>query len=92
MNNMVRNTGNAAAKYERFLGKKVRIYYQDMRGTNRSLIGTITDINGDVLELENGVWQGSLNCANARICIVSTTEGWGQNEMEIKELDDNMRY
>ena len=33
------NTDNCAAEqYERFTGKKVRIYYQDMKGTNRSLL------------------------------------------------------
>ena len=72
------NTG-AAEQYEGFLGKQVRIYYQDMRGTNRSLIGTITQCDGDNLWLENGAWRGVLNCANARICIISTTEGWSSN-------------
>lgn len=24
----------------------------------------------------NGAWKGILNCANAKICIISTCEGW----------------
>lgn len=74
------NTDNCAAEqYERFTGKKVRIYYQDMKGTNRSLIGTITECDGDNLWMENGLWRGVLNCANAKICIISTIEGWGSH-------------
>lgn len=66
----------AAEKYARLVGQQVRIYYQDMKGTHRSLIGTITDTDGDNLWLENGTWKGCLDCANARICIISTTDGW----------------
>lgn len=68
--------GCAAEQYEDFVGEKVRIYYQDMRGTNRSLIGTITQCNGDNIWMVNGAWKGILNCANAKICIISTCEGW----------------
>jgi hypothetical protein len=76
----------AAAKYARMQGQKVRIYYQDLRGTHRSLIGTITDIDGDNLWLENGEWRGCLDCANARICIISTIDGWDAwHETEFKE-------
>lgn len=84
---ITRRTGNAAEKYARLKGKQVRIYYQDLRGTHRSLIGTITDVDGDNLWLENGLWRGCLDCANARICIVSTTEGWNspESDLETKE-------
>ena len=78
--------GCSAEQYQRFIGVKVRIYYQDMRGTNRSLIGTITECDGDNLWMENGVWRGVLNCANAKICIISAIEGWGsRDEMEYKD-------
>ena len=60
---ITRRTGNAAEKYARLKGKQVRIYYQDLRGTHRSLIGTITDVDGDNLWLENGLWRGCLDCA-----------------------------
>lgn len=83
MNNRIKSEG-AALQYARFLGKKVRIYYQDMRGTNRSLVGTIVDYDNNTLWLENGAWQGCLNCANARISIVSTVEGWGSHEQDIE--------
>lgn len=74
------NTENCAAEqYDRFTGKKVRIYYQDMKGTNRSLIGTVTECDGDNMWMENGDWRGVLNCANAKICIISTIEGWGSH-------------
>ena len=86
---MIRRTKEvgAAEKFARLKGEKVRIYYQDLRGTHRSLIGTITDAEGDNLWLKNGTWRGCLDCANARICIVSTTEGWGtsQETIEFKE-------
>ena len=77
------NTENCAAEqYEHFVGKKVRIYYQDMRGTNRSLIGTITLCEGDIMWLSNGAWEGVLNCANAKICIISTCEGWEETKAD----------
>ena len=83
MSNKTRTEG-AALQYARFLGKKVRIYYQDMRGTNRSLVGTIVDYDNNTLWLENGAWQGCLNCANAKISIVSTVEGWGSHTQEVE--------
>lgn len=72
--------GCSAEQYEDFLGEKVRIYYQDMRGTNRALVGTITECKGDNLWLSNGAWRGVLNCVNAKICIISTIEGWNSTE------------
>ena len=76
--------GDDAEKYERLMGQVVRIFYQDMRGTDRTLIGKITEIDGDDMWLENfterGLWRGCLNCRNARICIVSTVEGWSAIE------------
>lgn len=77
--------GCSAEQYERFVGQKVRIYYQDMRGTNRALIGTVTEVDGDNLWMENGAWHGVLNCANARICIISTIEGWGFPRIETND-------
>ena len=76
--------GCAAEQYEDFVGKKVRIYYQDMRGTNRALIGTITHCNGDIMWMRNGEWRGVLNCANAKICIISTCEGWDETREDEK--------
>lgn len=77
-----------AHQYEEFTGKRVRIYYQDMRGTNRSLIGTITSVKEDCLWLANGEWRGCLNCANAKICIISTTDGWNaENGAEFKDFN-----
>jgi hypothetical protein len=80
------NTGGATAEqYASFLGKMVRIYYQDMRGTNRALIGEITRCEGDNLWLKNGEWHGVLNTANAKICIISTIEGWGYPRIETND-------
>lgn len=81
--------GNAAEYYGCFLGEKVRIFYQDLRGTNRSLIGTITDCDGDFLWLENGDWHGVLNCANAKITIISAVDGWSHTTNESNEEGNN---
>lgn len=82
MEEFFNSEGCSAEQYESFMGKLVRIYYQDMRGINRALIGTITKCEGDNLWLENGAWHGLLNCANAKICIISTVEGWGYPRIE----------
>lgn len=74
----------AAERYSDFLGKHIIVYYRDMRGTDRKLHGILTSIKGDVLQLENGAWTGSLDCTNAKITLVSTIEGWGRG-METKD-------
>lgn len=45
--------GDSAQDYERLLGHRVIIYYQDQRGTDRKLVGKITEIDGDLMWLEN---------------------------------------
>ena len=82
MEEFFNSEGCSAEQHESFTGKQVRIFYQDMRGTNRSLLGTITKCEGDNLGLENGAWHGVLNCANAKICIISTIEGWCHPRIE----------
>lgn len=78
--------GNAASDYARLLGERVIIYYQDQRGTDRKLVGTITEVDGDRLWLENihkvtgDLWRGVINCANCKIGIISTVQGWGGRE------------
>ena len=80
--------GDSAQDYERLLGHRVVIYYQDQRGTDRKLIGKIVEIDGDKLWLENvhersgRLWRGCLNCSHCRIGLVSTITGWNSNEEE----------
>lgn len=78
--------GDAAEDYARLLGHRVIIYYQDQRGTDRKLVGKITEIDGDRLWLENthkitgALWRGAINCANCKIGIISTIQGWSGKE------------
>ena len=78
--------GDAAEDYARLLGHRVIIYYQDQRGTDRKLVGKITEIDGDRLWLENThkrtgeLWRGAINCANCKIGIISTIQGWSGKE------------
>lgn len=86
MNNVrERKEGKAAEKYASLTGKHVIIYYRDMRDTDRKLHGVITQVEGDVIHLQNGEWSGILNCRNARVLLVSTVDGWNSREMETKE-------
>ena len=80
-----KNEGNAAEKYAEFINKEVIIYYRDMRGTDRKLYGVITEIRGDIIYMQNGEWSGMLNCANAKVSLVSTVAGWHKGYMESKE-------
>lgn len=78
--------GDAADDYARLLGHRVIIYYQDQRGTDRKLVGKITEIDGDRMWLENvrqdtgELWRGCLNCANSKIGLISTIQGWNGKE------------
>ena len=73
------NKGGAAEQYASFVGKNVVIYYRGMKDTDRKLHGTITNAKGVILFLQNGEWSGMLNCANARVTLVSTIDGWSNN-------------
>ena len=78
--------GDSAQDYERLLGHRVIIYYQDQRGTDRKLVGKIVEIEGDRLWLENEnrytgeTWRGVINCAHAGIYLISTVAGWSGKE------------
>ena len=65
--------GDSAQDYERLLGHRVIIYYRDQRGTDRKLIGRIVEIDGEL-------WRGCINCANCKIGIISTVQGWSGKE------------
>ena len=80
-----RKNGKAAEKYAEFVGKHVIIYYRDMRETDRKLHGVITEVEGDLLKMENGEWRGSLNVRHARVLLVSTVAGWNKEEMDSDE-------
>jgi len=67
------------------VGKNVIIYYRDMRDTDRKLYGVITEVAGDVIYMQNGEWNGILNCRHARILLVSTVDGWNSKDMEMKD-------
>lgn len=74
--------GDSAQDYERLLGHRVIIYYRDQRDNDRKLVGRITEIDGDLMWLENThketgeTWTGAINCANCRIGVISTVKGW----------------
>lgn len=78
--------GDSAQDYERLLGHRVIIYYQGQRGTDRKLVGKITEIDGDLMWLENTrqdtgkLWRGCINCANCKIGLISTIQGWSGKE------------
>lgn len=76
--------GDAAEKYAEFVNKHVIIYYRDQRGTDRKLHGTITEVRGDVMYLQNGEWSGVLDCAHARVSLVSTVSGWNRADKDIE--------
>ena len=80
-----RKNGKAAEKYAEFVGKHVIIYYRDMRDTDRKLHGVITEVEGDLLKMENGEWRGSLNVRHAKVLLVSTVAGWNKEEMDSDE-------
>ena len=80
----VRTSGKAAEKFASLQGKHVIIYYRDMRDTDRKLHGIITEVDGDILHLQNGDWNGILDCRHARISLVSTVDGWNK-EIDTKE-------
>lgn len=81
----IRKNGKAAEKYAEFVGKHVIIYYRDMRDTDRKLHGVITEVEGDLLKMENGEWRGSLNVRHAKVLLVSTVAGWNKEEMDSDE-------
>jgi len=76
-------SGFAAEQYSEFLDKRVVVYYVDEKARHRKLIGDVTRIDGDVLWMTNTNrytgerWLCALNCANVKISIISTVEGWG---------------
>ena len=79
-------SGDSAQDYERLLGHRVIIYYEDQRGRDRSLVGKITEIDGDKMWLENTrqdtgeLWRGCLNCAHCKVGLISTISGWKGKE------------
>lgn len=77
-----RTGGKAAEKYASMVGKNVIIYYRDMRDTDRKLYGVITEVAGDVIYMQNGEWNGILDCRHAKILLVSTVDGWNCKDME----------
>ena len=85
MNTETRKNGDAAEKYAEFINKHVIIYYRDMRDTDRRLHGVITEVEGDLVKMENGEWHGSLNVRHARVLLVSTVAGWNKEEMACDE-------
>ena len=78
--------GETAEFYARLLGERVIIYYQDQRGTDRKLVGRITEIDGDKMWLENvhkvtgELWRGCIDCSVCRVGIISTVQGWSGRE------------
>lgn len=75
--------GFAAEQYAEFLDRRVVIYYVDEKSQHRKLIGEVTRIDGDVMWMTNKNkytgerWLCALNCANVKVSIISTVEGWG---------------
>lgn len=80
--------GIAAEEYARLQYERVIIYYRDQRGIDRTIIGKITEIDGDKMWLENvnkrtgELWRGVINCAHCQIGVISTLRGWGLDECE----------
>lgn len=78
--------GGSAQDYERLLGHRVIIYYRDQRRLDRQIYGKITEIDGDLMWLENihkrtgELWRGCINCKHCDISLVSTVAGWSGRE------------
>ena len=91
--------GETAEFYARLLGERVIIYYQDQRGTDRKLVGKITEIDGDKMWLENlnpatgELWRGCIDCSVCRVGIISTVQGWsGREDRMVGGATDPSRF
>ena len=81
------NRHEAENLYSGFIGKDVIVFYEDVKGTSRKMIGIITRIDRNVIFMRSSVngWSGVINCDICHIANISTREGWGAyREIETK--------
>lgn len=67
--------------YNRYIGKDVVIYFEDLRKESRTLFGRIVAIEANVIHLTNPQtgWCGCIDCDTCRIGQISMQEGWRIN-------------
>ena len=68
--------------YRRYIGKEVVVFYEDIKYTCRKAIGTIIDIQDDIICLESKKtgWMASIDTSVCKVQSICTTQGWGKME------------
>ena len=81
------NRNEAQYLYLDYIGKDVVVFYRDIYGTSRKMMGIITKINHNIIHLHSSstTWSGIINCDVCLVGNICTREGWGKlTEMETK--------
>jgi hypothetical protein len=82
------NRNEAQYLYKDYIGKEVVIFYRDVYGTSRKMVGIINKIDHNIIHLRSNItsWSGIINCDVCSVGNICTKEGWGRltTEMETK--------
>lgn len=74
--------------YKDYIGKEVVVFYRDVYGTSRKMVGIINKIDHNIIHLRSNItsWSGIINCDVCSVGNICTKEGWGKltTEMETK--------
>ena len=74
------NRNEAQYLYSDYIGKDVVVFYRDVFGTCRKMVGIITKIDRNIIHLRSAstCWRGIINCDVCAIGNICTKEGWGR--------------
>lgn len=82
------NRNEAQYLYKDYIGKEVVVFYRDVYGTSRKMVGIINKIDHNIIHLRSNItsWSGIINCDVCSVGNICTREGWGKltTEMETK--------
>lgn len=82
------NRNEAQYLYKDYIKKEVVVFYRDVYGTSRKMVGIITKIDRNIIHLRSAstCWRGIINCDVCAIGNICTKEGWGRytEKMETK--------
>jgi hypothetical protein len=82
------NRNEAQYLYKDYIGKEVVVFYRDVYGTSRKMVGIINKIDHNIIHLRSNItsWSGIINCDVCSVGNICTKEGWGRltTEMETK--------
>ena len=82
------NRNEAQYLYSDYIGKEVVVFYRDVYGTSRKMVGIINKIDHNIIHLRSNItsWSGIINCDVCSVGNICTKEGWGRltTEMETK--------